>query len=383
MRDLGGTIRATSPEATLAKLEPLLLPVFGITRVANITGLDHINIPTYVAIRPNSKTLSTSQGKGISKPLAKISAIMESIESWHGENVRAPDLTGSYHALKDQYPLIKPDPFLIGVVGYPDVDDRSMSWIVAHDIIQDKPVYIPYNLICLDTTNLPKGHAVFAPTSNGLAAGNTVDEAICHGLYEVIERDCIYDFKQLSDEQREERRVNLSSIDCSHNRELLTRIEKAGIQVYVWDISNRFGIPAFAVEMGDSGQLRGVGLFGGYGAHLSQSVALSRALTEAVQSRLTYISGSRDDFMPSAYQNNVTHHTNYSLKTCRDFSSTPKIELPHDFKGCISLVKEKLERLGIQQIIVFNHTRKDVGIPVAHVLVPNLKMDWRSHRMVR
>ena len=53
MRDLGGTIRATSPEATLAKLEPLLLPVFGITRVANITGLDHINIPTYVAIRPN------------------------------------------------------------------------------------------------------------------------------------------------------------------------------------------------------------------------------------------------------------------------------------------------------------------------------------------
>ena len=39
----------------------------------------------------------------------------------------------------------------------------------------------------------------------------------------------------------------------------------------------------------------------GYGAHLDEGVALSRAVCEAVQSRLTMISGSRDDLFHRAY----------------------------------------------------------------------------------
>ena len=38
---------------------------FGITRLADVTGLDRIGIPVWMAVRPNSKTLAVSQGKGL------------------------------------------------------------------------------------------------------------------------------------------------------------------------------------------------------------------------------------------------------------------------------------------------------------------------------
>jgi ribosomal protein S12 methylthiotransferase accessory factor len=43
-------------------------------------------------------------------------------------------------------------------------------------------------------------------------------------------------------------------------------------------------------------------LVSGSGAHLDPHVALSRAITEAAQSRLTQITGSREDIHPAAYR---------------------------------------------------------------------------------
>jgi ribosomal protein S12 methylthiotransferase accessory factor YcaO len=48
--------------------------------------------------------------------------------------------------------------------------------------------------------------------------------------------------------------------------------------------------------------MRNLGIFTGTGTHLAKSVALSRALTEAAQARLTSISGNRDDILPKYYQ---------------------------------------------------------------------------------
>ena len=110
MLNLGGTFREIDPKQTLAKIEPLLWKEFGITRRANITYLDHVGIPTYLAIRPQAKLLTTAQGKGINDDLAKISAMMESIEGWHCENMEEPALFGAYHALKHEYPLCELHP---------------------------------------------------------------------------------------------------------------------------------------------------------------------------------------------------------------------------------------------------------------------------------
>ncbi len=72
--DLGGTHRTRAPEETLAWLKPKWQDM-GITRLADITGLDRIGLPVYMSVRPNAKTLSVSQGKGITHSLAKIQQI--------------------------------------------------------------------------------------------------------------------------------------------------------------------------------------------------------------------------------------------------------------------------------------------------------------------
>ena len=84
--DLGGTMRCRDAASTLAWVRPML-PQFGITRLANVTGLDRIGIPVWMCIRPNGRSLSVSQGKGVTAELAQASAVMESIELYHAEHV--------------------------------------------------------------------------------------------------------------------------------------------------------------------------------------------------------------------------------------------------------------------------------------------------------
>src|SRR5262245_22815534 len=71
----------------------------GITRIADVTGLDTIGIPVCVAVRPNSRSLSVSQGKGLTLEQARVSAAMESIETHHAEFTALPIRTGSYREL--------------------------------------------------------------------------------------------------------------------------------------------------------------------------------------------------------------------------------------------------------------------------------------------
>src|SRR5262249_58014799 len=84
-----GTHRVVSPAETMERLRPLLSRM-GITRLANVTGLDHIGIPVVMACRPNSRSLSVSQGKGMDIDAAKASAAMESIEGYHAERIQLP-----------------------------------------------------------------------------------------------------------------------------------------------------------------------------------------------------------------------------------------------------------------------------------------------------
>lgn len=92
---LTGTHRTRSPRETLSDYAHFM-PRMGITRLANVTGLDSIGLPVYTAIRPNSRSLATSQGKGFDADSAKASARMESIETWHAEQIQKPLYWDSY-----------------------------------------------------------------------------------------------------------------------------------------------------------------------------------------------------------------------------------------------------------------------------------------------
>jgi ribosomal protein S12 methylthiotransferase accessory factor len=81
-----GTHRLLAPEETVARAGRFM-PVMGITRIANVTGLDRIGIPVVMVCRPNARSLAVAQGKGLDLALAKASGLMEAVEAYHAEHI--------------------------------------------------------------------------------------------------------------------------------------------------------------------------------------------------------------------------------------------------------------------------------------------------------
>jgi len=371
--DLGGTLRSSSPIDTLSRIKPLL-KAFGITRVANVTGLDTIGIPVATCIRPNAKHLSVSQGKGVTWALAEISAIMESIEGYHAENPRQPDLLGSYAQLKNDYPVISPLVFHGGILSSEALETQALGWVRALELNTQHTAYIPHILTCLDSSQCQSDHFRFAVTSNGLAAGNCLDEAICHGLYEVIERDALYHWWQMTASEQQDCQVRLSSIDAGVNQSLLHKIEAANLSVRLWDITPTSNIPTYRCEIGDNDLARNLGAFVGSGTHLSKDIALSRAVTEAAQVRLTLITGSRDDVFPAFYQDRrQTNGLSPCLDGVVDFNQREQLSIGTSLRENKAQILQRLQQQGHERVLLVDHTKALWNVPVVHVFVPGLR----------
>ncbi|WEP00921.1 YcaO-like family protein (plasmid) [Streptomyces sp. FXJ1.172] len=234
-----GTHRVRPAEDTWEWIQPVL-PECGITRVADVTWLDEIGIPVFQAIRPNAHTLSVSQGKGITATLARVSAAMEAIEVWHAEHPRVPVTTATVEHMEqalgyrlDTLPLA-PRHF-IG-------PDCRLDWYPATRIDGQGESYVPASLLRLDSC-VTGGWtpAAFRATSNGLASGNVPDEALLHGMYEVMERDASARARR----NGTARPVDLSSVDDASCLRLLERFESAGVQVTVRALASPIGVPSF------------------------------------------------------------------------------------------------------------------------------------------
>lgn len=284
-----GTHRVRRPEQTWAAVAPLLSE-FGITRIADVTGLDTLGIPVVMAVRPLAKSLSVSQGKGQTKLLAKVSATMEAIELWHAEHSTKPVVVGRTQARELDLPYRLAD---LASVPHPLLTETTVvDWVESVGMVSGRTVPVPSELV---TWTGYHEHRWSPPglrwSSNGLASGNSRQEASLHALYEIIERDAI---------SRESRSASQDYLDplsigdetCSS---LIGKVREAGATLTIFRQASRFGVPCFGAKVW-SPDFPVVCL--GWGAHLDRNVAVSRAVTEAVQSRLTAIAGSRDDLPP-------------------------------------------------------------------------------------
>lgn len=372
MLNLGGTWRETTAEQTLGRITPMLWTQFGISRVADITGLDSLGIHTVISIRPNGKALSNSQGKGLSLELAKVSALMESIELWHGENLPAADLFGSYHELKREYPVFSPDK-LQSVLFSPQMNNLPMPWVKVINLLSQTAAFLPQIHFNQNRAEFGNYFELFWPTSNGLASGNTLEEALCHALFELIERDCI---QQSNLELLNQRQLDLAHLPSPLCETIIERILSQSIDLKIYDIRTTLEIPCYYATLGDAKTLRYVGLFAGYGCHFSDEIALLRAVTEAAQSRLTYISGARDDIVSSFYQKPWSASdqsiTANHRPTFADLQS-------QSMQQCLQQLIHRLYSHGHQHIFYYDMTRAEIGIPVVHAVVPSLHFNQANH----
>jgi ribosomal protein S12 methylthiotransferase accessory factor len=183
--DLGGSIRTRTAEATLADLAPRL-PELGITRCANVTGLDRLGIPVYCAIRPEARLLQIANGKGLLASHAQVSALMESIEHLHAELRPAALRSASIERLRAQAETFAEPAAMPNFTGGAHYTDQTVQeWLPGRHLATGETCWLPASAFWIGEPQLT------AFTSNGLASGNTRDEAIVHGLLEVLERDAI------------------------------------------------------------------------------------------------------------------------------------------------------------------------------------------------
>ena len=182
-----GTHRAIPPAQTLQRIQPLL-PIFGITRIADLTRLDRVGLPVVQCVRPNARSLSVSQGKGLDLISAKVSALMESIETFHAETIELPLRFAAYEDLCYRETLARVEDMVQDGTGFDPL--RRTMWIGVTDLLNQTSLLAPFEAFHADFT-LPAlpGSGMFACNTNGLASGNSREEALLHALCEIVERD--------------------------------------------------------------------------------------------------------------------------------------------------------------------------------------------------
>lgn len=369
-----GTHRSRTPAETLARIDPLMAQ-FGITRVANVTGLDRVGIPVALAIRPNSRAIAVSQGKGRTLDAAKASALMESIEIWHAER---PDLSLRQGAATDQ----STEP--VDIARLPAIarhrrgpQDRHL-WAPAEDLMSGRPKLVPFEMIHADYTQpgVPGGGA-FPCSTNGLASGNHRLEAVCHGICEVVERDALSVWHALPEAAQQATGVDPATITDAWCLSALAQFRDAGLEARIWDVTSDTEIATFLCLVRDPDPSSPhLGL--GSGTHPDRAVALSRALTEAAQTRLNYISGAREDLRDSEYE---TAGLAAKLDAMDYLFGVPPMQpfqhAPHGIhptlEADLGWLLGRLADAGIAEVAVTDLTRPEINIPVVRVVIPGLE----------
>lgn len=276
---------------------------YGITRVGRHTGLDCLGIPVWCAYTPNAKSIVVAHGKGLTDDDARTSAVMEALE----RAVACDPQIGLFMASRAdlnrtgrKYDLL---PELLAPRQDVGASGDRLVLVEAMDLFSGEAVLVPYDAVSLDRT---APDVRYWKSSDGLASGNTHEEAVFHGLLERIERDAMALWQLWPKPRQGASVVSPEAFENSEVTELAGMVEQAGMLLRLFDVTSDIGIPTIAAYIAEASVLakttpRYVDVTFGCGSHPDVAKAALRAITEAAQSRLTYISGARDDVYPETY----------------------------------------------------------------------------------
>jgi ribosomal protein S12 methylthiotransferase accessory factor len=369
-----------APDETIRRFGPLARRL-GVTRLANVTGLDYLGIPVFMAVRPMALSLSVHQGKGLDEAAAEASALMEAAELAHAEAVARSTRWSSHRELARRERVADPRLLPRPRRGrfHPD---RAIPWLSGDDLGEGGRTWVPAEIVGMDYT-LPKapGLGCFLDGSTGLASGNHRLEAIVAGACEVIERDAVGLWFLRSASERARTRLRQETIADPDAKALLRRLGDRGMSVAIWDATSDVAVPVFLCRLREApgnGRSR-LGAFWGAGCHTARAIALIRAVTEAAQSRLTYIAGARDDLSKRRYGDppgqelvDLARDLWERQAGGRRWSDVPSIATA-TLEGDVAALLARLADAGLRSVIAVDLSRPSVGLPVVRVVVPGLE----------
>lgn len=384
--------------------EDLLRPrlaEFGITRLADTTGLDRTGIPTASAVKPGTAdVIWVYSGKGRSQSHARAVAIMECLERtcalWPGaaETVVA---TAAELELGFSWPVWPPSRFTEGRRA--TAETARIPWVDGALLSGTGRVWLPADLVFTGhrPNHVKAGSPFRVRTSNGLAAAFDIESAILHALFEIAERDVVsqhevtashagvsylaavaakagIDAGWLADTYRD----NISSAVTVDPRtlppaaqELASRFSTEGLRLVIKALPNDFRLPAFGIACVEQISVAQVLGCAGYAVRGKADDALLAALLELAQTRATDLQGAREDRhdiekrrLPSALRDH--------------WLATPTEPVPYDTASSLFTevsgepldhVRRSFEAVGLADIAVVKFTAPP-GIAAVRVLVP-------------
>jgi ribosomal protein S12 methylthiotransferase accessory factor len=355
--------RPRSAEDTLAAIKPWLERA-GVSRLADVTGMDRIGIPVYASIRPDSLSLAVDSGKGVTRSQAKCSAAMEALERWAGDEI--PLWKGRF-AEAYSPPYTKEFRFSLNAGANTDWH-RFYDCTKAIDLITGDEVFVPYYAVKLYEPHVPLIERCWVATTNGLSAGSTREDAITSGIYEVIERDGMtIAVGAAARHGIPLRKVDLDKVCDTECMELVTLIRSCGAKVFVYDCTSDFGIPIYACVISEPE--RGCGLHRGAGCHVNGNVAMVRAICEAAQTRCILMAGARDDITVDRYRRIIS--ATQDINWAKQLSEEPFSE--EVVRHAQTTALDALLHAGLHPLVVDYPLGDDAPFSVVKVLVPTLE----------
>ena len=378
-----GTQRVYDEATTLENTKNQIKKI-GVTRIADITNLDRLGVPIFSSIRPSAApgAISIYSGKGSTEQRARISAIMESFERCLAErpglnaniagDISAPALVESYLNARENYVTLDPGSLLLS---QPYNPSSLLEWVGTYDLLNKEEVFVSANAVYHPYDSPGQCQKLFLSNTNGLASGNVLEEAILHGLLEVIERDAISTAQFTRDLGKE---IVLTEED-GYLYEISRKFKDSGIDLKIWLVPTDTGIPTIIAATDDVKLKDPALLVMGAGSHLKPEIAVARAITEAAQSRVVQIQGAREDTDREGFIRSVGYDRmkrlnwfwfeegeKISLSEVQDISKRSPAEN-------IGVILEKLKGL-TEKVLVVDLSREEVAVPVVRVIIPGFEL---------
>lgn len=357
----------------------------GVTRVSDITAFAVPGIPVFQATRPEARSLTVSQGKGLTPTAAIVGALLETVEFHAAEGLAASDHRRALAELAERDIAIwsgERDVLAIDL-------DRTLprAWLPGTDLFSGEAWPVPWDMLSLDFT---RPRLDYPATSNGLACGNDRTEALVSSVAELLEHHCKAQFDRLAPRDKRAAQIALATIGDPLIRRLMGRIERAGFDLRAWSMGNEIGLAAIQVTMFEAGSgFDDTSPVSGNGCHADARVAFLRAMLEAVQTRAGLVAGARDDLTADEYATARERTAAVFLGALAygdgplDWRVVPTADCASS-ERCLDFLLGRVQRVTSLPVIAYDHEPPYPGLHLAHVLAPGL-MDLarRPERIAR
>ncbi|NYT05320.1 MAG: methanogenesis marker 1 protein [Methanomicrobiales archaeon] len=365
-----GTHRASDPETVCNNVRPLMAEI-GVTGVEDLTGYDRLGIPVVAAHRPAAARGGSSihAGKGLTRPAAEAAAMMAAVERFSAEYRHQQLEYAAYEELGltravDPADLILPRDLEIG---------EKLQWVPSWDLLNEEEVAMPANAVYHPYNPVGMAQQLFRSDSYGLAAGSCIEEAVLHGMLEVVELDA------MSTAERSRHLGSRITVDRdSPAGRMLERFTGEGIDIHLWLLPGKTGIPAVAAAADDTVARDPALVVVGSAAHTDPETAVIRALTEVARNRAGYLHGR-----PDIVRETVGRQAGYErLKRINRiwYRSSPETSLADipgcatdavdtDVGACIERITPHTDRICIVDLTL-------TAVPVVRVIIPGFAVSY-------